>query len=300
MLETNLQENENLHKKCENLESELRERDCKLQNVMIELERKSQNISQLNLKIRTLDDEIKSIKGEIEIKENVSMSNEKVMKKKMIEMDDLRKELSEFRTLSNKDRKQIDSLKSSITVRDNTISELENKLERCKDVIRNLEAKLEKIAHEKKRKEEELNSMILERKSKNANEKMKLSNCLTCKNAQTNISSNFDQTNREEYVDDINSLKDALKKKEDQHRNACSMIHSCIISKKMLEKKNLDLQQALEQQEKKLIDMQKEFKKSNLSNNSFNSSKSGTHNTSQFDFEVCRRKFFLDKCTHLP
>lgn len=287
ILETNLHEADALHTKIQNLELELKERDCKVNKLTTDVDIKGYTISSLNLKVRTLEDDLKSKRDDVEIKESEIKQQQDIIKDQLYEIDEYKKKLTDGHILNDKEQRQIETLKSSINSRDNTIADLEGKLERCKGVIRNLEAKLEKIALENNRHQEEINSMKTQRRSVSVNESRIWS---PMKSDHRSNSANEYLCDKAE-TDDVRSLKEALKKKDEQYKNACSMIQSFILSRKSLERENTELQATVEKKEIKINDLQKELKRFGTFGKNYEGIRSpGSPNHP--DYEVCRRKYF--------
>lgn len=286
--ESNIQELESLQVKVQTLELELKERDCQVHKLTTDVELKGHTISSLNLKVRTLEDDLRSKLDDIEIKETEIQQQHELIKEQLFEIDEYKKKITDGTILNDKEQRQIETLKSSIVSRDNTIAELENKLERCKSVIRNLEAKLEKIAHENKRKDEEISSMKSQRRSVSVNDNRIWS---PTKPDQRSNSAN-DYISEKGETDDVRSLREALKKKDEQYKNACSMVQSFILSRKSLERENSELQSQVEKKDIKIIELQKELKRFNhLGKNYEGLRHPGAPNRPDYD-EVIRRKYY--------
>lgn len=284
ILEANLQEVDSLNQKIHNLELELKERDCKITKLTSDVGIKGHTISSLNLKVRTLEDDLKTKNDEIDIKETEIHQQQEIIKENLSEIDEYKKKLIDGHIVNDKEQRQIENLKSSIVSRDNAIADLENKLERCKTVIRNLEAKLEKIALENKRHQEELISMKSQRRSASANESRIWSPLKPDPRCQSSNDYACDKAD----TDDVRSLKEALKKKDEQYKNACSMVQSFILSRKSLERENSELQSNMEKKDLKIVELQKELKRLAINVKNFDSVRSPNHQ----DYEVWRKKYY--------
>lgn len=267
LLEGNIRESDSLQNKCLALEKAIKERDSKINKLTTDLESKNNTVSQLNVRLRVLDEQITLLKQDFEQRENKVNIQEQKLKEQNLVIDDYKKII-----LSGGESRQVEVLKTTVIARENTIADLESKLGCCKGVIVNLEARLEKIAQENLRHQDELNSMKTQRRPPSADSR------------HTSWSPNKNyMDSSEKESEEMRNMKETLKKKEDQYKIACNMIQSFIITRKSLEKENYELQSTLEKREGKIAELQKELKKC---------STVGQHSsgTSQQEYEVCRRK----------
>jgi len=62
------QENERVKVRCQGLELEIKQRDRKLDDLVVELEQKGQDLAGCNLRIRTLEEALSAKEPEIQIK----------------------------------------------------------------------------------------------------------------------------------------------------------------------------------------------------------------------------------------
>lgn len=80
------QENERVKVRCQGLELEIKQRDNKLEDLVLELEQKGQDLAGCNLRIRTLEEALSAKEPEIQIKVQDMLQ---VLKPSMLQMNSL-------------------------------------------------------------------------------------------------------------------------------------------------------------------------------------------------------------------
>lgn len=155
------------NQRCVNLEDELKQREEKIRTLVQDLEEEGNKASSLNLRIRGLEEELTRRNNEIEYKIREVKQRDGCIQEQTFEIEEMRRMLGEEQMMCEKEQKQVEILKSTVMARNNTIAELETRLEKARTVIRKMESKLETTTNEVKRYHDEIET--LKRRTKGSN-----------------------------------------------------------------------------------------------------------------------------------
>lgn len=273
ILEHDNHELECLQIRCSNLESELKEKNQRAEELVNELEKNGHMVSSCNLRIRTLEDALTAKNSDIKYKDKEAANRDKIIQQQSAEIDELRRIVDESHALCDKEQQQAENLKSAVMARDNTIADLELKNEKNKSVIRSLEAKLESIFHENKRQNDELHAIKQQRRmrsdmSDNTKCSPRKLNCSSLiSTASTNSSSSMEPTDSQEFagkdaqvenwMQEMHMKDVKLTKLEEDYKKACLLISNLLEQKKTIERNSKEIRIALAEKDKQLEDLKR-------------------------------------------
>ncbi|XP_067001294.2 centrosomin isoform X2 [Anabrus simplex] len=153
------QEAERLSLRCRKLDGDLEQCNDQLENLRQELEQKAQDLVKCNQTIKSLEDALSAKEPEIQIKVQELIERDRIIEEKQNEIEKQTKVLVEIQITLDEKQRQIEALHSSLSVKDETIATLENRLEKAKATAQNLETKLEFSLQEVNQLKEEVETL---------------------------------------------------------------------------------------------------------------------------------------------